>query len=63
MIPKALASLKDGGWLVPNALLVAETRRSRWTTGYELLDDAIMAKRGVCDRRRDYGDDAGMRAS
>ena len=25
MIPKALKSLKDGGWLVPEALLVAET--------------------------------------
>jgi 16S rRNA (guanine966-N2)-methyltransferase len=25
LIPKALASLKDGGWLLPNALIVAET--------------------------------------
>ena len=25
LIPQALASLKDGGWLLPNALIVAET--------------------------------------
>ena len=49
LIPKALASLKDGGWLADKALLVAETnvQRSRsmrpaspcWT-------NATMAKRG-----------------
>ena len=46
MIPKALASLKDGGWLVPRALLVVETDATEPldAPGYELLDE------------RDYGE-------
>jgi 16S rRNA (guanine966-N2)-methyltransferase len=46
LIPKALASLKDGGWLLPQALLVAETDalEALEAPGYELLDD------------RDYGE-------
>ena len=46
LIPKALNSLKDGSWLLPNALLVAETDALEplETPGYELLDD------------RDYGE-------
>src|SRR6187402_1560508 len=45
LIPKALASLKDGGWLTSNALLVAETDASEMfeTPGYTQLDE------------RDYG--------
>ena len=41
LIPKALASLKDGGWLLPQALLVAETDalEALEAPGYELLDD------------------------
>ncbi len=46
MISKALASLKDGGWLAPRALLVVETdaQEPLDAPGYELLDD------------RDYGE-------
>jgi 16S rRNA (guanine966-N2)-methyltransferase len=46
MLPKALKSLKDGGWLLPKALLVAETDvlEPLEAPGYELLDD------------RDYGE-------
>jgi 16S rRNA (guanine966-N2)-methyltransferase len=46
MIPKALASLKDGGWLLPNALLVVETdaKEPLDAPGYELVDE------------RDYGE-------
>ena len=46
LIPKALASLKDGGWLADKALLVAETDASEVieTPGYVLLDE------------RDYGE-------
>ena len=46
MIPKALNSLKLGGWLLPRALLVAETDALEplETPGFDLLDD------------RDYGD-------
>jgi len=46
MIPKALKSLKDGGWLKDKALIVAETDASEPldTPGYTLLDE------------RDYGE-------
>ena len=46
MISKALASLKDGGWLLPNALLVVETNAQEPldAPGYELIDE------------RDYGE-------
>lgn len=46
MIPKALTGLKQGGWLKPGALLVAETDAMEplEVKGYRLLDD------------RDYGD-------
>ena len=46
MIPKALASLKDGGWLAEKALLVAETDANEPldAPGYTLLDE------------RDYGE-------
>ena len=46
LIPPALASLKDGGWLAPNALIVAETDAAEVleTPGFTLLDD------------RDYGE-------
>jgi len=46
MIPKALKSLQAGGWLMPGALLVAETDAFEQleTPGYDLLD------------QRDYGD-------
>ncbi|MCX7281938.1 MAG: 16S rRNA (guanine(966)-N(2))-methyltransferase RsmD [Alphaproteobacteria bacterium] len=45
LIPKALVSLKDGGWLADKALLVAESEASEVieTPGYTLLDE------------RDYG--------
>jgi 16S rRNA (guanine966-N2)-methyltransferase len=41
MIPKALASLKDGGWLADKALLVAETdvNEPLNAPGYVLLDE------------------------
>jgi 16S rRNA (guanine966-N2)-methyltransferase len=46
LIPKALASLKDGGWLLPKALLVAETDALEplEAPDYEFLDE------------RDYGE-------
>ena len=46
LIPKALASLNDGGWLAHNALLVAETNASETidAPGYAQLDE------------RDYGE-------
>lgn len=46
LIPKALASLKDGGWLAGQALLVAETEISELleVPGYEIIDE------------RDYGE-------
>ncbi|HWY64028.1 MAG TPA: RsmD family RNA methyltransferase, partial [Rhizomicrobium sp.] len=46
MIPKALQSLKDGGWLADGALLVAESDGSESfeTPGFTLLDE------------RDYGE-------
>src|ERR1700749_3808883 len=46
MIPKALHSLKDGGWLLPKALLVVETdaKEPLDAPGYDLLDE------------RDYGE-------
>ena len=46
LIPKALASLKDGGWLAPNALLVAETESSEPfdAPGFTVIDE------------RDYGE-------
>lgn len=46
MIPKALASLKAGGWLNPNALIVVETDASEEfeASGYTPLDE------------RDYGE-------
>lgn len=46
MVPKALKSLKDGGWLLPQALLVAETEAGEPLDApdYQLLD------------QRDYGD-------
>ena len=46
LMPKALASLKDGGWLADHALLVAETNISETfdATGFTLLDE------------RDYGE-------
>jgi 16S rRNA (guanine966-N2)-methyltransferase len=46
MLPRALKSLKDGGWLLPQPLLVAETDsfEALEAPGYELLD------------QRDYGD-------
>jgi len=49
MIPKALQSLKDGGWLADNALLVAESdvSESFETPGFTLLDEnATTARRG-----------------
>jgi 16S rRNA (guanine966-N2)-methyltransferase len=46
LIPPALKSLKDGGWLTPRALLVAETSKGEMleTPGFTILDT------------RDYGD-------
>ncbi len=46
LIPKALVSLKDGGWLADKALLVAESNASEdfETPGFTLLDE------------RDYGE-------
>ena len=46
MIPKALQSLKDGGWLADKALIVAETNAAEPldAPGYTLLDE------------RDYGE-------
>lgn len=46
LIPKALKSLREGGWLAPNALLVAETDVTEplEAPDYRLLDD------------RDYGE-------
>ena len=46
LLPKALKSLKDGGWLLPKALLVAETDALEplEAPGFELVDD------------RDYGE-------
>jgi 16S rRNA (guanine966-N2)-methyltransferase len=46
LIPPALKSLKDGGWLTPQALLVAETSKGEAleTPGFTILDT------------RDYGD-------
>jgi 16S rRNA (guanine966-N2)-methyltransferase len=46
LIPLALKSLKDGGWLTDNALLMAETSLGEDITaeGFEILD------------RRDYGE-------
>jgi 16S rRNA (guanine966-N2)-methyltransferase len=46
LIPKALQSLKDGGWLADKALLVAETdaNEALEAPGYTLLDE------------RDYGE-------
>ena len=40
LIPPALKSLKDGGWLTPNALLVAETSKGEKieTEGFTILD-------------------------
>lgn len=48
LIAPALASLRAGGWLAPNALLVAETGKGEIieTEGFEILD------------QRDYGDTA-----
>jgi 16S rRNA (guanine966-N2)-methyltransferase len=45
LIPRALQSLKDGNWLAPNALLVAETESSEPfdAPGYTIIDE------------RDYG--------
>jgi 16S rRNA (guanine966-N2)-methyltransferase len=45
LIPRALQSLKDGNWLAPNALLVAETESSEpfEAPGYAIIDE------------RDYG--------
>ena len=46
LIPPALKSLRDGGWLTPNALLVAETSKGEKieTEGFTILDS------------RDYGE-------
>ena len=46
LVPKALASLKEGGWLADKALLVAETDAAETFAhpGYDLLDS------------RDYGE-------
>jgi 16S rRNA (guanine966-N2)-methyltransferase len=46
LVPRALKSLKDGGWLVPQALIVAETEAMEplEAPGFTLADD------------RDYGD-------
>ena len=46
LIPPALKSLKDGGWLTPKALLVAETSKGEKTEteGFTILDS------------RDYGE-------
>ena len=46
LIPRALASLKDGNWLAPNALLVAETSQGETidTDGFAVIDS------------RDYGE-------
>ena len=46
LIPLALKSLRDGGWLTPQALLVAETSKTEKieTEGFTILD------------QRDYGD-------
>lgn len=46
LIPRALASLKDGGWLAPNALIVAESdaKDAFETPGFTLLES------------RDYGE-------
>jgi 16S rRNA (guanine966-N2)-methyltransferase len=41
LIPKALASLKDGGWLLANALIVAETdaKEEIDAPGFALIDE------------------------
>jgi 16S rRNA (guanine966-N2)-methyltransferase len=46
LVPRAMKSLKDGGWLVPKALIVAETEAMEplEAPGFTLVDD------------RDYGD-------
>jgi 16S rRNA (guanine966-N2)-methyltransferase len=46
LVPRAMKSLKDGGWLVPRALVVAETEAMEplEAPGFTLVDD------------RDYGD-------
>jgi 16S rRNA (guanine966-N2)-methyltransferase len=46
LIPRALTSLKEGGWLAPNALIVAESdaKEEFETPGFTLLDT------------RDYGE-------
>jgi len=46
LIPPALASLKDGGWLLPNALIVTETdaKEAIDAPGFTLIDE------------RDYGE-------
>ena len=46
LVPRAMKSLKDGGWLVPQALVVAETEAMEplEAPGFTLVDD------------RDYGD-------
>ena len=46
LIPPALKSLKDGGWLADKALLMAETSKGEdiVADGFEILD------------RRDYGE-------
>ena len=46
LIPPALKSLRDGGWLAPNAVLMAETSKGEdiTTEGFAILD------------RRDYGE-------
>jgi 16S rRNA (guanine966-N2)-methyltransferase len=46
LVPRAMKSLKDGGWLVPQALIVAETEAMEplEAPGFTLVDD------------RDYGE-------
>jgi 16S rRNA (guanine966-N2)-methyltransferase len=41
LIPKALSSLKDGAWLLPNALIVAETdaKEEIDAPGFTLIDE------------------------
>ncbi len=44
LVPLALASLRDGGWLTPNAIIVAETAEDETippTDGFTALDDRL----------------------
>jgi len=44
LVPRALASLRQGDWLAPNAIIVAESAKDEslsFANGYVLLDDRV----------------------